>query len=86
METADGFAGSAGQSPEFQMGRGSSSEGVLDHEEERSWLYYLAEISLRKIMNRILQDIYSKGEQYWATDIARVISQHASYSEELAVW
>lgn len=63
-----------------------SPGGSLQPEEERSWLYYLAEISLRKIMNRILEGLYSRGEQYWRDDIRRVIVQHLAFSEELAMW
>ncbi|KAI0376031.1 hypothetical protein F5Y04DRAFT_274053 [Hypomontagnella monticulosa] len=55
-------------------------------EEERSWLYYLAEISLRNIMNRVLADFYGYGEVAWLNDTASLVKRHAAYSEELESW
>lgn len=71
---------------EFSPASQPLSDGNLRPEEERSWLYYLAEISLRKIMNRVLDGLYSRGEQYWLGDIDKVTAQHAAFSEELALW
>lgn len=75
-------------SPDVDMGSEGSpaSHNLLEPEEERSWLYYLAEISLRKIMNRILEIIYSKGEEAWMTNIQRTISHHGALHEELLSW
>ena len=77
-ESAEGFAGSGGRVPNV--------EGALDRDEEESWLYYLAEISIRKIMDRILSEFYGKGEGFWLTDIAALIEQYELYSEELSLW
>ena len=86
LDFADGFAGSAGQSPANQIGDTSVAYGYLQPEEERSWLYYLAEISLRKLMNRILEGLYSDGEGYWLTNVTSLLSQHAVFYEELTLW
>lgn len=37
-------------------------------------------------MNRVLDGIYSRGEQYWLGAIDKVTAQHAAFSEELALW
>ncbi|KAH8881162.1 hypothetical protein GQ53DRAFT_754622 [Thozetella sp. PMI_491] len=87
-ESAQCFIGSIGHSPVSHTGSstGSVSNSRLEPEEERSWLLYLAEISLRKIMNRILEHVYSMGEQYWATNIGRVLFQHQVLYDELCMW
>ncbi|OTA68009.1 hypothetical protein K449DRAFT_324441 [Hypoxylon sp. EC38] len=55
-------------------------------EEERSWLYYLAEISLRSIMNRVLADLYGCGETAWLADTESLVKKNMAYSEELESW
>ncbi|KAI1414455.1 hypothetical protein F5Y13DRAFT_178751 [Hypoxylon sp. FL1857] len=64
----------------------SDADNYSALEEERSWLYYLAEISLRSIMNRVLADIYGRGETAWLTDTASLVKRHMAYSEELESW
>lgn len=58
----------------------------LDLDEERSWLHYLAEISLRKLMNRILEALYANGEHSWQTHIHQILSQYAILKEDLLGW
>lgn len=64
----------------------TSRDGLLQPEEERSWLYYLAEISLRSIMNRVLTDLYSDGEDSWKTAANRLARREEVYVEELEQW
>ena len=63
-----------------------NSNDYLDPEEERSWLYYLAEISLRRTMNRILEILYSRGEQHWINSIRQIMGESATCAEELNAW
>lgn len=75
--------------PEEQVNGASHFEGSrhrLDAEDERSWLYYLAEISLRGVMNRILDVFYGHGEEKWTHSILSLLNKHASSSETLALW
>ncbi|KAL7625818.1 hypothetical protein AAE478_005041 [Parahypoxylon ruwenzoriense] len=55
-------------------------------EEERSWLYYLAEISLRGIMNRLLADYYGEGETAWINDISSLRKRYKDYHMEINLW
>ena len=67
---------------------GTGDDGYAQIEEERSWLYYLAEISLRNIMNRVLVDLYGDagGEAAWLADVPGLVKRHLAYSEELELW
>lgn len=58
----------------------------LNAEEEESWLYYLAEISLRRIANRILEHIYASGELSWNAPYSHLLEHFASSQEELLLW
>ena len=58
----------------------------LSQEEEQSWLYYLAEISLRRIMNRILEGFYSRQEAWNANELPTMLVHYKAFSEELALW
>ncbi|KAF2176434.1 hypothetical protein K469DRAFT_678604 [Zopfia rhizophila CBS 207.26] len=55
-------------------------------QEERSWFFYLAEISLRRTINDTLWLLYHKGEQYWLTHIDSLVRQHAESEKEIALW
>ncbi|KAH8586028.1 vegetative cell wall protein gp1 [Bisporella sp. PMI_857] len=59
---------------------------VLGQQEENSWLFYLAEISLQRIMSRILDSFYSKGECHWITDIEKILKQHLTFKDEIYQW
>ncbi|KAI1409253.1 vegetative cell wall protein gp1 [Hypoxylon sp. FL1857] len=41
----------------------------IEPEEERSWFYYLAEISYRRVMNRAMVILRRNGEEGWIRDI-----------------
>ncbi|KAI2629209.1 hypothetical protein GGS26DRAFT_117450 [Hypomontagnella submonticulosa] len=74
------YAGSMDQSPASEVDNYSASE------KECGLLYYLSEISLRNIMNRVLADFYGYGGAAWSADIASLVKRHAVYSEELESW
>lgn len=84
------WAGLMDQSPSAASGSGSGSGngggGYAQIEEERSWLYYLSEISLRSMMNRVLVDLYGDGEAAWLADVPGLVKRHLAYSEELELW
>ncbi|KAL1856884.1 hypothetical protein VTK73DRAFT_8216 [Phialemonium thermophilum] len=82
---ADEFVGAAGETPGFEPAA-VEPKRTLAPEEERSWLFYLAEISARKIMDRILGGLYGRGESPWLGNITAVLHQHLAYAEELALW
>lgn len=74
-------------SPEAYTSQASpASVTSLGREEECSWLYYLAEISLRKLMNRVLEALYSKGEQHWENQIHQTYQQYTLLKADLADW
>lgn len=58
----------------------------LEPAEEISWLHYLAEISLRKIMNQILESVFGHGEEYWLRHICEVSQRLANLKEDLESW
>lgn len=58
----------------------------LEPEEQRSWLLYLAEISLRKIMNSTLEMLYANGQQFWVANSYQVLHRGSVLKEELLGW
>ena len=55
--------------------------------EEQSWFYYLAEIALRRIGNRILSAFYASGYEYWASfDVHEYIRTAEGFELELETW
>jgi hypothetical protein len=70
-------------------GSTSNRENPSSHlglEEERSWFYYLAEISLRRTMNRILSIFYGQGEQHWLLRIRQMIGDATICAEAITAW
>ncbi|SPO07570.1 uncharacterized protein DNG_10265 [Cephalotrichum gorgonifer] len=55
-------------------------------EEERSWFFYLAEISLRRIINDTLHTFYEKGEEHWMKHIDLVCRQYHESEEQVSQW
>lgn len=55
-------------------------------EEERSWFFYLAEISLRRIINDILSTFYDKGEEHWMKHIDLVCRQNLESEKQISSW
>ncbi|KAK1724247.1 uncharacterized protein BDZ83DRAFT_579008 [Colletotrichum acutatum] len=53
-------------------------------EEERSWLYYLAEISLRRTIKNTMSVLYRKGEAYWLRNEDLLIRQYDEFEKEIS--
>ncbi|KAH8801414.1 hypothetical protein F5884DRAFT_513774 [Xylogone sp. PMI_703] len=55
--------------------------------EEQSWFYYLSEIALRRIENRILNMFYKADHHSWTQmDVEGMISAATSIEDQLAIW
>lgn len=55
-------------------------------EEEKSWFYYLAEISYRRMMNRALAVMARDGERGWIDNIRDTIKQCKDFNEQIDIW
>lgn len=55
-------------------------------EEEKSWFYYLAEISYRRMINRILAVMARDGERGWIDNIGDIIKQCKDFGEQIDIW
>ncbi|KAH8675204.1 hypothetical protein BGZ61DRAFT_360721 [Ilyonectria robusta] len=64
----------------------SSVAEFLDPEEERSWFYYLAEISFRRMMNRAFTALGRNGEVGWIQDFHENLKQYAALKDQIDVW
>ncbi|KAF6833064.1 hypothetical protein CPLU01_05743 [Colletotrichum plurivorum] len=53
-------------------------------EEERSWLYYLAEISLRRTIKDTMAVLYRKGEAYWLQNPHLLVRQYDEFEQEMS--
>lgn len=58
----------------------------MGQEEERSWFYYLAEISFRRIMNRSYVVMGGKQDSDWINNIQHFISHHKTLEEQIDFW
>jgi hypothetical protein len=58
----------------------------IQPEEERSWLYYLAEISYRRLLNRAIATFGPMGHQGWVTNIRTNIRHHQAFEDEMNIW
>ncbi|KAI1385482.1 vegetative cell wall protein gp1 [Hypoxylon trugodes] len=58
----------------------------IEPEEERSWFYYLAEISYRRMMNRAFVILRRNGEESWIGDIKGTIQHCEDLDEQIKVW
>lgn len=55
--------------------------------EEQSWFYYLSEIALRRIENRVLNTFYKEDHSSWArTSIEDLLSVAMAIEEQLELW
>ncbi|KAH6892564.1 vegetative cell wall protein gp1 [Thelonectria olida] len=72
-------------SPPTQDGMGNAPD-IMNQDEERSWFYYLAEISFRRMMNRAFAVLGGKGEAGWIQDIQENLQHCRSFNEQLDVW
>ena len=55
-------------------------------EEERSWFYYLAEISFRRMMDRAIAVLARDGERGWISNIRENLEHHKAFQEEINIW
>ncbi|KAM5345649.1 hypothetical protein ACJ41O_011510 [Fusarium nematophilum] len=55
-------------------------------EEEKSWFYYLAEISYRRMMNRIMAVMGRDGTQGWINNIRGTLEQCKDFNEQIDIW
>ncbi|KAF7550236.1 hypothetical protein G7Z17_g5842 [Cylindrodendrum hubeiense] len=75
----------------FQSGAQRSSGGRRSmgshRQHEQSWFYYLTEITLRRIVNRILNMLYSDGHESWTDDAVPYMVKAASeFEQQIQEW
>lgn len=68
------------------VNRGASSDGEDFGLEERSWAFYLAEISIRRTMSDTIITLYRKGEHYWLTHIQSLVLQCEECETQIQLW
>ncbi|PVH85961.1 hypothetical protein DL98DRAFT_511047 [Cadophora sp. DSE1049] len=65
----------------------STSSQRLQHAEEQSWFYYLSEIALRRIENRVLNAFYTEDHQYWLQmDLSVMMSAAEDIEIQMETW
>ncbi|KAH7134450.1 vegetative cell wall protein gp1 [Dactylonectria macrodidyma] len=64
----------------------SAAANSLDPEEERSWFYYLAEISFRRMMNRAFTALGTSGEAGWIRDFQENLTKYTALKDQIEVW
>ncbi|KAL3298362.1 C6 zinc finger domain-containing protein [Colletotrichum asianum] len=64
--------------------RSPMSDDQQRAEEERSWLYYLAEISLRRTIKDTMAVLYRKGETYWLQNEPLLVRQYDEFEKEIS--
>lgn len=64
----------------------ASPHDEMQPEEERSWLYYLAEISYRRLLNRAIATFGPEGHEGWITNVAANIKHHEAFEDEMNIW
>ncbi|KAH7113704.1 vegetative cell wall protein gp1 [Dactylonectria estremocensis] len=55
-------------------------------EEERSWFYYLAEISFRRMMNRAFTALGISGEAGWIRDFQENLNKYTALKDQIDAW
>ncbi|EXJ77958.1 hypothetical protein A1O3_09117 [Capronia epimyces CBS 606.96] len=73
-------------SPTTQQRTLDGVDDDVEPEEEKSWFYYLAEISFRRMFNRIVTTVIGKGERGWINNIETIIQQCDQFDEEINIW
>ncbi|KAI1034769.1 hypothetical protein LB504_004602 [Fusarium proliferatum] len=66
--------------------RGDTLEDDIVPEEEKSWFYYLAEISYRRMMNRAMAVMARSGEQGWSDNICEAMEHCKEFNEQIDLW
>jgi hypothetical protein len=60
--------------------------GIERLDEERSWFFYLAELSIRRTINDVLGTFYDKTEQQWIDDIDLLCRQFDESDKQISLW
>ncbi|KAI0886968.1 vegetative cell wall protein gp1 [Annulohypoxylon maeteangense] len=58
----------------------------IEPEEERSWFYYLSEISYRRILSRAFVILRRDGEEGWIRHIEQTIKQCEDLDDQIKAW
>jgi hypothetical protein len=66
--------------------RGDTLDDDIFPEEEKSWFYYLAEISYRRMMNRAMAVMARSGEQGWTDNISETMEHCKEFNEQIDLW
>ncbi|KAF5592118.1 heterokaryon incompatibility protein [Fusarium pseudocircinatum] len=66
--------------------RGDNFDDDIVPEEEKSWFYYLAEISYRRMMNRAMAVMARNGEQGWSDNISEAMEHCKEFNEQIDLW
>ncbi|KAH7221669.1 hypothetical protein BKA60DRAFT_595530 [Fusarium oxysporum] len=66
--------------------RGDTLDDDIVPEEEKSWFYYLAEISYRRMMNRAMAVMARSGEQGWSDNICKAMEHCKEFNEQIDLW
>ncbi|KAF5677435.1 heterokaryon incompatibility protein [Fusarium denticulatum] len=66
--------------------RGDNFDDDIFPEEEKSWFYYLAEISYRRMMNRAMAVMARNGEQGWSDNISEAMEHCKEFNEQIDLW
>ncbi|KAF5622962.1 heterokaryon incompatibility protein [Fusarium sp. NRRL 52700] len=72
-------------SPSAYDRRGNFDDDIVP-EEEKSWFYYLAEISYRRMMNRAMAVMARSGEQGWVDNICEAMEHCKEFNEQIDLW
>ncbi|KAF5543892.1 heterokaryon incompatibility protein [Fusarium mexicanum] len=67
-------------------GRGDTFDDDIVPEEEKSWFYYLAEISYRRMMNRAMAVMARSREQGWSDNISEAMEHCKEFNEQIDLW
>lgn len=62
------------------------NEPKEDLDAERSWYYYLSEISILRSYTRMFRELHSRGEAWWVENISSVIKLVQEIETEINLW
>lgn len=65
----------------------SKRQSIALHNQTQSWYYYLTEIALRRLGNRVLNRFYKESFHSWSQmDVARMMRSAEDFQSELERW
>lgn len=65
---------------------GSTHDQLAAREKERSWFFYLAEISVRRTMMDTVETLYHGGERAWTSNLPGLLRKHDECQEKISIW